>query len=144
MTTSARSAMRSVTLPFPSSPHWAPTTTSPGISECLVGGWDVGVAVHRTWVERSVPAAPYGRASHGRTASHGARAGELALAVHVGELRVARQECEHDLADGPVAVLGDDDVGLTRALGVAVVVLVAVDEHDEVGILLDLTRLAQV
>src|SRR4051794_18470134 len=32
MTTSARSASRSVTLPFPSSPHWAPTTTRPGIA----------------------------------------------------------------------------------------------------------------
>src|SRR5919202_3033971 len=32
MTTSARSASRSVILPFPSSPHWAPTTTSPGMA----------------------------------------------------------------------------------------------------------------
>src|SRR5919199_5339511 len=32
MTTSARSASRSVILPLPSSPHWAPTTTSPGMA----------------------------------------------------------------------------------------------------------------
>src|SRR2546423_14222978 len=32
MTTSARSASRSVTFPFPSSPHWAPTTTRPGMA----------------------------------------------------------------------------------------------------------------
>src|SRR6188474_630079 len=31
----ARSASRSVTLPLPSSPHWAPTMTSPGIAERL-------------------------------------------------------------------------------------------------------------
>src|SRR3954452_10966714 len=32
MTTSARSASRSVILPLPSSPHWAPTTTNPGMA----------------------------------------------------------------------------------------------------------------
>src|SRR3712207_1583949 len=32
MTASARSASRSTTLPLPSSPHWAPTTTMPGIA----------------------------------------------------------------------------------------------------------------
>src|SRR6476620_7810196 len=32
---SARSASRSVTLPLPSSPHWAPTITSPGIAGAL-------------------------------------------------------------------------------------------------------------
>src|SRR5688572_11719746 len=36
MTASACSARRSTTLPFPSSPHWAPTTTMPGmpLREC--------------------------------------------------------------------------------------------------------------
>src|SRR3954466_10040823 len=37
-TTSARSARRSMTLPLPSSPHWAPTITVPGISLGSVGG----------------------------------------------------------------------------------------------------------
>src|SRR6185437_16787943 len=32
-TASARSASRSVTFPFPSSPHWAPTNTIPGIGD---------------------------------------------------------------------------------------------------------------
>src|SRR5438067_3942949 len=36
-TASARSASRSVILPFPSSPHWAPTITSPGIGRLSVG-----------------------------------------------------------------------------------------------------------
>src|SRR5437870_233954 len=37
-TTSARSASRSMTLPLPSSPHWAPTITVPGIAVRSVGG----------------------------------------------------------------------------------------------------------
>src|SRR3954451_23220857 len=36
ITMSARSASRSVTFPFPSSPHWAPTTTKPGIDPLSV------------------------------------------------------------------------------------------------------------
>src|SRR3982074_2885931 len=36
-TTSACSARRSMTLPLPSSPHWAPTITVPGISVESVG-----------------------------------------------------------------------------------------------------------
>src|SRR5438093_7295220 len=35
MTRSACSASRSVTLPFPSSPHWAPKTTIPGTTESV-------------------------------------------------------------------------------------------------------------
>ena len=35
----------------------------------------------------------------------------------VHELRVLLLEGQHDVADRPVAVLGDDDVGLARALG---------------------------
>src|SRR3954454_20498882 len=41
-TTSARSASRSMTLPLPSSPHWAPTITVPGMSWGSVGGWALG------------------------------------------------------------------------------------------------------
>src|SRR5450631_2171135 len=36
-TASARSASRSVTLPLPSSPHWAPTITIPGTCGSLMG-----------------------------------------------------------------------------------------------------------
>src|SRR5919201_844114 len=47
MTTSAVSASRSVTLPFPSSPHWAPTSTNPGISSPSLGrGGDPEVSTH--------------------------------------------------------------------------------------------------
>src|SRR4051794_32464925 len=38
MTMSARSASRSTTLPFPSSPHWAPTMQIPGITSDSLGG----------------------------------------------------------------------------------------------------------
>src|SRR6185295_10270335 len=38
ITRSARSASRSVTFPFPSSPHWAPTTTIPGMAVTSLGG----------------------------------------------------------------------------------------------------------
>src|SRR3954462_6196860 len=34
---SACSASRSITLPFPSSPHWAPTITTPGMRSSSVG-----------------------------------------------------------------------------------------------------------
>src|SRR3954454_21769983 len=37
MTTSACSASRSVIFPFPSSPHWAPTMTMPGMSRLSLG-----------------------------------------------------------------------------------------------------------
>ena len=68
----------------------------------------------------------------------------VALAGVVQELRVLLLERERDFADRAVAVLGDDQVGLAGALGVLVVVLVAVDEHHQVGVLLEVPRLAQV
>src|SRR5918999_2063953 len=37
ITRSARSASRSTIFPFPSSPHWAPTMTTPGIDASSVG-----------------------------------------------------------------------------------------------------------
>src|SRR5450759_3979603 len=70
------------------------------------------------------------------------RVAVLTRVVH--ELRVLLLEGERDRADRSVSVLGDDQVGLAHALGVLVVVLVAVDEHDEVGVLLEVAALAQV
>ncbi len=60
------------------------------------------------------------------------------------ELGVLLLEGQRDFADRPVAVLGDDQVGLARTLGVLVVVLVAVDEHHQVGVLLEVPGLAQI
>src|SRR3954469_20020337 len=119
-TTSACSARRSMTLPLPSSPHWAPTITVPGISFESVGG-----ATQRRVAAGPGPAPPSG-------------------ALQAQEARVLALEGERHVAQAAVAVLGDDEVGLARAVGVLVVVLVAVDEHHEVGVLLDLAGLAQV
>src|SRR5690606_2410574 len=47
-------------------------------------------------------------------------------------------------ADGPVTLLADNQFGDTLVLGVGVVDLVPVDEHDHVRVLLDRTGLAQV
>ena len=66
------------------------------------------------------------------------------VAVEAREARVLRQEAERDLADRAVAVLGEDDVRLAQALGLLVVVLLAIDEHHDVGVLLELAALAQV
>ena len=51
--------------------------------------------------------------------------------------------CELDRAGGPGAVLGDDQLGDAR-LVVGVVVFGAVEQEDEVGVLLDRPRLAEV
>ncbi len=66
-------------------------------------------------------------------------------ARQVGELRVALQERELDRVGRAVAVLGEDHLGQALLVGLLrVVVLVAVDEHDQVGVLLDRAGLAQV
>src|SRR2546421_10086354 len=61
----------------------------------------------------------------------------------VCELCVSLQERELDPVGRPVPVLGEDHLGQALLVGVLVVVLVAVDEHDEVGVLLDRAGLAQ-
>src|ERR1017187_1852936 len=112
-TAPARSASRSVIFPFPSSPHWAPTMTIPGIATEVYEGRAIRLL-------------------------------RIALPGVVQELRVLLLEGERDFADRPVAVLGDDQVGHAGALGVLVVVLVAVDEHHQVGVLLEVPALAQI
>ena len=54
------------------------------------------------------------------------------------------QEREIDLADGTVALLADDDFSLPLVLALLVVDLVAIDEQDQVRILLDRAGLTQV
>src|SRR5919109_190088 len=53
-TTSPRSASRSVSFPFPSSPHWAPTITIPGIpiDDYEVSGRSVALAARRGGARR--------------------------------------------------------------------------------------------
>src|SRR5262245_4327874 len=68
----------------------------------------------------------------------------LLLARPVGELRVVLEEDQADRADRAVAVLGEDQLGTPRVLGFDVVVVVAVEEADHVGVLLDSARFAQI
>src|SRR5262245_14465527 len=95
--------------------------------------------------------------------------GQVVVAREIAEFRDFALEVQRHRADRPVALLGDKDVGdvvdlaavllpaldpfvelvdrLIRALlrlGAFVIVLLAIDEHDDVGILLDRTGFAQV
>ena len=54
------------------------------------------------------------------------------------------EEDELEIAGRPVALLGDDHVGDPLALGVALVQLFAVEHDDDVGVLLERARVAQV
>src|SRR6195952_5744340 len=63
---------------------------------------------------------------------------------HVDEARVVALEADGDVAGGAVAVLGPDDVGLAGAGGLLLVDVLAVQQHHDVGVLLDRARLAQV
>ena len=54
------------------------------------------------------------------------------------------QEGEFDRARGAIPLFGDDDFGYAWLFAVFVVVIVAVDKHDDVGILLNRARFAQV
>src|SRR3954452_9318510 len=62
---SARSASRSVTLPFPSSPHWAPTMTSPGIAGALWRGCRLGGPVAPVGAEQRHAVADLAEAGDG-------------------------------------------------------------------------------
>src|SRR5215468_437827 len=109
-------------------------------------------------------------ASAARSAEASAAAmGQLFLAREIGELRHLALEVERHGADRAVALFGDEDVGdvvdlravllpalhplvefldsLVRpllGLGALVIVLLAIDEHDDVGILLDRAGFAQI
>jgi drug/metabolite transporter (DMT)-like permease len=61
----------------------------------------------------------------------------LAVAAHVHEPAVVTLEGDRDDAGGPVALLGDDEVGFTGPRRLGLVHVFAVKQHDEVGVLLD-------
>src|SRR5579884_781096 len=96
------------------------------------------------------PRAP-GRCARG-AASAAKRLGALGAAhravvgreLEVVERRELAPEGELDGVRRPVALLGDDDLRDVLLVAVLVVDLVAVDERDHVGVLLDGARLAQV
>src|SRR6516165_7943261 len=60
------------------------------------------------------------------------------------EARVLLDERHVDVADRPGAVLEEQHLGDALLLGVGLVVLLAVEGHDGVGVLLDGARLAEV
>src|SRR5690606_5014093 len=64
--------------------------------------------------------------------------------LEVGKARRAIEEAQVDRANGTVPVLGDDELGDALLVGVLIVVLVAVDEHHDVGVLLDRAGFAEV
>src|SRR5437868_14813644 len=73
------------------------------------------------------------------------RAGWLGRPGHGGEARVVALEAHRDAVDRAGSVLGDDDVGLARPVGLAVAVGVGpVEQHDDVSVLLDRAGLTQV
>ena len=119
-----------------------PTSSSTKPSPPQRGQRHSSTSPRRLSPARCGSAAPHRRPAGPRPALH-----DRPLdARDVRELREPRQERQLDVrARGPVAVLGDVDLGDALLLGrLGVVVLVAVDEHHEVGVLLDLAALAQV
>src|SRR5919204_360108 len=65
----------------------------------------------------------------------------LPTAGPVGELGVVLKEDHVDGSDWAVPVLREDQLGPAGILGLGVVIVVAVEEADEVGVLLDRARL---
>ena len=53
-------------------------------------------------------------------------------------------EVEFDRAGGAAAVLGKNEVGNILAFGVGIVIVFAIKEHDNIGVLLDGARFAEI
>ena len=85
------SASRSTTLPLPSSPHWAPTITSPGMARASLG-----------------------RYAARRAASCGASAPRRGLDRGSRTSRYCGRNVKLTVAGRAVAVLGDDHLGHAR------------------------------
>src|SRR5207249_10039006 len=93
---------------------------------------------------RGTSGGPWSGRSRGAGATPARRARWLDALGHVGEERVVLVPDEPDRARRTVAVLGNVDLGQRTVLRLCVVDLVAVDEHDDVGVLFEGARLAQV
>ena len=68
----------------------------------------------------------------------------VVLCVERHEADMFLIEEELDTAGGTTAVLGYDEIGDVLVLGIWIVVILAVKEHDDIGILLDRTRFAEI
>ena len=67
------------------------------------------------------------------------------MPVEAHEAQPLRVEVELDLAHWAIAVLGDDEIGDILELGIVwLVVARPVDEGDDIGVLLNRARLAQI
>ena len=66
------------------------------------------------------------------------------LFLHICELGVSWEPCQLYGSDRAVSLLGDDDFSHVLFLGVVIVVVIAVQKHDDVRILLDRPGLTQV
>ena len=75
---------------------------------------------------------------------HLARCCSKLLFLHICELGVAWEPCQLYGSDRAVSLLGDDDFSHVFFLGVVIVVVIAVQEHDDVRVLLDRPGLTQV
>src|SRR5437763_12782895 len=98
MTTSARSASRSVTFPLPSSPHWAPTTTSPGtrlLQLCSAAGGgrvELGARLRALAAAAQIVSHDWNGDAHLTQPGHDART-DLLLELVLGGVR-----CDHERA----------------------------------------------
>lgn len=66
------------------------------------------------------------------------------LSVERAEADVLLVEVELDTANGTAAMLGKNKVGDVLAVSVFVVIIFAVNEHDDISVLLDRTGFAEV
>src|SRR5947207_13257982 len=69
---------------------------------------------------------------------------EVRLRFVVEELRDVVAEHEFEITDRSIALLRNDDLSDPRRRSVLVVSLIAIDERDEIGVLLDRSRFAKV
>src|SRR5881275_206049 len=97
-TTSARSASRSVTFPFPSSPHWAPTTTRPGIALLRLGAGARGGCVQLGARLRTLATSSQVVSHDGNGDAHLTQPGDDAFADLVLELVLGRVRGDHERA----------------------------------------------
>jgi hypothetical protein len=72
-------------------------------------------------------------------------AGFVVAFEQIREARRIMQEGEIELADGTISLLGDDDFGAAFEVGIVLLIdLFAENEHDDVGVLFNRARFAQV
>src|SRR4029078_3422634 len=114
----------------------------PGVVATLVAGDHVGPLGQRVDDLALALVAPLG--AYDDATRHSVRSLSGRALGEVGEAGVAALVAQLYGVQRAVAVLAHDQLGLALVLALGVVVVVAVDEHDQVGVLLDRARLAQV